>query len=260
MVRTSPLLNVMSKAAQNAGRSLRHDFGEIEQLQVSQKGPGDFVSSADLAAEKIIFEELSQAREGYGFLMEEQGEIKGSDKTHRWIIDPLDGTNNFLHGLPHFCTSIALEREGKLVAGVVYDPISDETFWGEKGKGSFCNNRRLRVSARNKLEACNMATGHFRHESAEDMKKQKALTKSCASVRILGSSALDLCWLAAGRFDFFWEPRLSAWDMAAAAIIITEAGGMISDDSGGSDFLKSGRLLATNSALHDPLLSLLKKA
>ena len=202
----SPSLNVMISAAQKAARSLRRDFGELENLQVSEKGPGDFVSNADLKAEEIIFDSLNHARPGYGFLMEEGGQVKGNDKTHRWIIDPLDGTTNFLHGIPHFSISIALEREGQLICGIVYNPISDELFYAEKGKGAFMNDRRLRVAGRNHLSQAVFACGdpHGTREGRDKFIPEiDSLLPKVSGLRRMASSALDLAWVAAGRFDGF---------------------------------------------------------
>ncbi len=248
MPQTSALLTVMIAAARKTGRALARDFGEVENLQVSRKGPADFVTAADLKAEKTLFEELSKGRPGYGFLMEERGEVVGSDKTHRWIVDPLDGTLNFMHGLPHFAISIALEREGALVAGVVYDVIKDELFWAEKGAGAYLNDRRLRVAARTELNDAVIATGlPFRGKPGHD----KALAElgrvmaATAGVRRFGSAALDLAYVAAGRVDGFWERGLSPWDFAAGAVLVREAGGFAREVDGG-DFMQTGAVIAGN--------------
>ena len=224
----SALMNVMLAAARKAGRSLARDFGEVEQLQVSLKGPANFVSAADTRAEEILFTELSHARPGYGFLMEERGEIKGADNTHRWIVDPLDGTTNFLHAIPIFAISIALEREGELVAGLIFNPANQETFTAERGKGAYLNDRRrLRVAARTELAASVIATGiphSGRPEHALFLRELQAVMASSAGVRRMGAAALDLAWTAAGRFDAFYERGVSAWDITAGAMLCTAAG------------------------------------
>ncbi len=249
----SPTLNVMISAARKAGRSLIRDFGEVEHLQVSIKGPGDFVSAADHKAEDIIFKELSKARVGYGFLMEERGEIIGADKSHRWIVDPLDGTTNFLHSNPIFAISIGLEREGQLVAGVIYNPASDELFTAEKGKGAYMNDRRLRVAAR-KTAADALVTTGIPHRGREGhprfLKEMGLLMGEVAGIRRTGSAALDLAFVAAGRFDAYWEHNLKAWDVAAGIVIVREAGGFVSDLKGGDKMLDSGDVLAANLHLH----------
>lgn len=259
----SALINVMVAAARKAGRSLARDFGEVENLQVSVKGPANFVSAADHRAEKILYEELSRAREGYGFLMEESGVIEGADKTHRWIIDPLDGTTNFLHSIPLFAISIGLEREGELVAGVIYNPVLDETYTAEKGKGAFLNDRRrLRVAGRRDPGDCVIATGiPHRGRPQHDLFRSELRTMmdTVAGLRRTGSAAIDLAWTAAGRFDAYWERNLKAWDLAAGILIVREAGGTVSDLSGGSDMLTSGDVLAGNPQIHKALLALLDK-
>jgi myo-inositol-1(or 4)-monophosphatase len=254
-MQTSPLINVMIGAARKAGRALARDFGEVENLQVSRKGPADFVSSADLKAEKTLFEELSKARPGYGFLMEERGEIPGTDKTNRFIVDPLDGTTNFLHGIPHFAISIALEREGILVAGVVYNIVRDELFWAEKGAGAYLNDRRLRVAARADMRDALFATGapwHGRPGHEIFLGELERVIAGAAGVRRFGSAALDLAYVAAGRFDGYWERGLNAWDVAAGAVLVREAGGHCKEIDGG-DFLKTGNVVAANERLM-PLL------
>ncbi len=259
----SALMNVMGKAARKAGRALARDFGEVEQLQVSVKGPADFVSRADLRAEKIIHEELARARPGYGFLMEEQGAVKGADTTHRWIVDPLDGTTNFLHGIPLFCISIALEREGELVAGLVYNPVMDEMFMAERGKGAFLNDRRIRVAARRKLDDAVAVTG-IPHRGKPDHGRFLAecgrVMQHMAGVRRSGSAALDLAWVAAGRFDAYWERRLNAWDIAAGIMLVREAGGIVTDADGGRKMLETGSVLCGNEYIHRGLLKLVNPA
>lgn len=256
MPQTSALMNVMIAAARKTARALTRDFGEVENLQVSRKGPSDFVSAADLKAEKTLFEELSKVRPGYGFLMEERGEVEGTDKTNRWIVDPLDGTSNFLHGIPHFGVSIALEREGVLVAGVVYSPARDELFWAEKGAGAYLNDRRLRVSARSDMRDALIATGTpFHGKPGHDvfLREVERVIAQTAGVRRFGAASLDLAYVAAGRFDGFWERGLSAWDVAAGAVLVREAGGFVTEIDGG-DFLKTGAIVAANERLL-PLLT-----
>ena len=251
MPQTSPTLNVMIASARKAARSLARDFGEVENLQISRKGPADFVSSADLKAEKTLFEELSKARPGYGFVMEERGVVEGTDKSHRWLVDPLDGTTNFLHGIPHFAVSIGLEREGVLVAGVVYNVVRDELFWAEKGAGAYLNDRRLRVDARNDLRDALIATGApFHGKPGHDvfLREVERVIAKTAGMRRWGAASLDLAYVAAGRFDAFWERNLSAWDIAAGAVLVREAGGVVTEPDGG-DFMKTGAVLASNTAL-----------
>lgn len=249
----SPTLNVMIAAARKAGRSLIRDFGEVEQLQVSIKGPANFVSNADHKAEDIIFRELNKARPDYAFLMEERGEVAGADKTHRWIVDPLDGTTNFLHSNPLFAISIGLEREGQLVAGVIYNPASDELFTAEKGKGAYMNDRRLRVAARKKIEDALVTTG-IPHRGREGhprfLSEIERLMREVAGIRRTGSAALDLAFVAAGRFDAYWEHNLKPWDLAAGIVIVREAGGFVSNLSGAANILETGDILAANPALH----------
>ncbi len=263
MATRSPIINVMTKAADKAARGLKRDFGEVEQLQVSMKGPADFVSTADHRAEKALREELGKARPNFGFIMEESGVIPGSDPQHRWIVDPLDGTTNFLHGLPHFAISSARERDGEIVAGLVYDPIKDERFWAEKGGGAFLNDRRLRVSSRRKAEEALVATGmpyHGHGEPGEFIGQLDAVMGSVAGIRRLGAASLDLAYVAAGRFDAFWEEHLSPWDIAAGMLLVREAGGYVSKTDGGEDVLGSGSVLAANDPLQQPILRLLRKA
>ena len=255
MPQTSALLNVTIAAVRKAARALARDFGEVENLQVSKKGPADFVSSADLKAEKTLFEELSKARPGYGFLMEERGAVEGTDKSHRWIVDPLDGTLNFLHGLPHWAISVGLEREGVLVAGVIYNVVRDELFWAEKGAGAFLNDRRLRVAARTSLSDSVIATGlPFMGKPGHDksLSEVKRVMGQTAGVRRFGSAALDLAYVAAGRFDGFWERDLKPWDFAAGAVMVREAGGLAKEIDDG-DFMESGAIIAANERLLTPL-------
>lgn len=258
----SALMNVMTAAALKAGRGLKRDFGEVENLQVSMKGPGDFVSAADRKAEKVVFEELSKSRPGYGFMLEEGGVIEGSDKSHRWLVDPLDGTTNFLHGMPIFAVSIALEREGHLVAGVVYNPATDDLFVAEKGQGAYHNNRRLRVAARHEFADALVGCGIPHLGKAKDHARFKAelsaVMARAGNLRRLGAAALDLAYVAAGRLDAFWERALSPWDIAAGIVLIREAGGFVSDAQGGDCMLEEGSICAGNEIMHRQLLALLR--
>jgi myo-inositol-1(or 4)-monophosphatase len=260
----SALMNVMLAAARKAGRSLARDFGEVEQLQVSVKGPANFVTAADTRAEQILYSELAHARPGYGFLMEERGEVKGADQTHRWIVDPLDGTTNFMHGIPIFAISIALEREGDLVAGLIYNPANQETFTAERGKGAYLNDRRrLRVAARTEIADCVLGTGiphRGRPEHDFFLKELAAVMAASAGVRRLGAASLDLAWTAAGRLDGFWERNLRPWDMAAGIVVLREAGGYVSDGEDKDKMLEKGSIVAGNEAIHARLLKLLKTA
>jgi len=258
----SPIMNVMVAAAEKAGRALRRDFGEIENLQVSRKGPGDFVTNADLRAEKILFEELQTARPGYGFLLEEGGEIEGTDKTHKWIVDPLDGTTNFMHGIPHFAISIALERDTKLVAGVVYNPITDELFSAERGNGAFYNHGRLRVAGRTDLSDAVLACGAphgARVGRDEFIEEMQTLLPKVAGIRRFGAASLDLAYVAAGRVDGFWERGLAPWDMAAGVVLVREAGGLVSDETNRNRFLETGTVVAGNEVIHAAILKNLQK-
>ena len=259
----SALLNVMVAAARKAGRSLRRDFGEVEKLQVSLKGPANFVTVADQRAEDILRIELAKSRPGYGFLGEEGGRQDGADKTHTWIVDPLDGTTNFLHGIPQFAISIALEREGTIIAGVIYNPANEELFVAERGKGAFLNDQRLRVAARQRLADAVISCGlpHLGRGDTALFRREFALVQErVAGLRRFGAAALDLAWVAAGRFDAFWERDLSSWDMAAGMLLVREAGGYISDLDGGDAILAKGQIAAGNETMHRELLSLLKKA
>jgi myo-inositol-1(or 4)-monophosphatase len=261
VARTSPLINVMSSAARKAARGLVRDFGEVEQLQVSVKGPGDFVSTADLRAERTLKTELSRARPGYGLLFEEGGETEGTDPHHRWVVDPLDGTTNFLHGIPHFAISIGLERDGEIVAGVIYEPTRDEMFWAEKGTGAYLNDRRLRVSGRRQLAESVIGTGlpfGGRGDHPKYLATLERVMAATSGVRRLGAAALDLAYVAAGRFDGFWEFGLFPWDIAAGLLLVREAGGFVSDLAGGQAMMTSGNVLAANSHLHLPLAALIR--
>ena len=259
MAQRSALLNVMTAAATKAARRLVRDFGEIENLQVSKKGPADFVTTADKKAEEVLVAGLTKARPRFGFLLEEGGKIEGADTSNRWIIDPLDGTTNFLHGIPHFSISIALERDGEPVAGVIYEPITDQMFWAEKGQGAYLNGRRIRVSARRRLEESLFATGiPFAGKQDHDrfLSQLKAVMAVSAGVRRFGSAALDLAYVAAGRYEGFWEFGLHPWDIAAGIVLVREAGGFVTDIGGGG-MMESGEILAANDSLHGPLLKIL---
>jgi myo-inositol-1(or 4)-monophosphatase len=260
---TSALMNVMFAAARKAGRSLARDFGEVEQLQVSVKGPANFVSAADHRAEQILHSELSRARPGYGLTMEERGEVEGADRTHRWIVDPLDGTTNFLHGIPIFAISIALEREGELVAALIYNPVNGDTFTAEKGKGAFLNDRRIRVSARRELADCVIVTGiphRGKPNHTRFLQEASVVMEKVAGVRRTGSAATDLAWTAAGRFDAFWEHDLNQWDVAAGILLVREAGGYVSDADGGQAMLEKGSIVAGNEAVQRQVLKLIGSA
>jgi len=259
----SATLNVMIKAAHRAARSLKRDLGEVEQLQVSLKGPRNFVCAADRRAETILREELAKARPDYGFLGEEGGAQAGNDKTHRWIVDPLDGTTNFLHGIPHFAIAIALERNGAIVAGLVYNPANDEMFIAERGKGAFLNDKRIRVAARQRLAEAIVACGlpHYgRGDLALARDEIAAAQRAFAGLRRYGAATLDLAWVAAGRLDAYWERDLSPWDLAAGSILVREAGGFISDLDGGDAILTKGNVVAGNDTMHRELLRLLQEA
>jgi myo-inositol-1(or 4)-monophosphatase len=260
----SPLITVMTQAARKAARALVRDFGEVENLQVSLKGPANFVSAADRRAEEILHAELSKARPTFGFLMEERGRIAGKDASHVWIVDPLDGTTNFLHGIPLFAISIGLERDGTLVAGLVFNPITDEMFVAERGKGAFLNDRRLRVAARRELADTVITCGLPHRGGRVDLDLfRKELTRvqpQVAGLRRTGAAALDMAWVAAGRFDGFWERGLSPWDLAAGLVILREAGGFATDIDGGDAVLEKGSVVAGNEFIHRALLGLLTNA
>ncbi len=261
MALRSALINVMVAAAQKASRKLLRDFGELENLQVSQKGPADFVSSADKTAEDTLRRELKKARPNFGFLLEESGEIEGQDTSNRWVIDPLDGTTNFLHGIPHFAISICLERDGEPHAGVIYQPVHDEMFWAEKGQGAFLNGNRLRVSGRGKLEDSLIATGiplRGAKDHAEFMTRLQDLMNVSGGVRRTGSAALDLAYVAAGRFDGYWENGLNAWDIGAGIVLVREAGGYVTDLDGGATMMKNGNVVAANDRLHTAFRKVLR--
>ncbi|MBL4905812.1 MAG: inositol monophosphatase [Sneathiella sp.] len=263
MARKSALINVMEAAARKASRKLLRDFNEVENLQVSRKGPADFVSNADIAAEKTIREELAYARPDYGFKLEEGGDVPAKDGTHYWIVDPLDGTTNFLHGLPHFAISIGLMEGKEIIAGVILDPVKDELFWASKGDGAFVNDHRLRVSARTRLADSVLATGipflgKPGHE--EFLREANEVMAISAGIRRFGAASLDMAYVAAGRFDGYWERGLSSWDLAAGIVIVREAGGLISQIDGGEKMLEKGDILATNSGINQPMMDILRKA
>lgn len=260
----SALINVMIKAAEKAAKSLKKDFGEVEHLQVSRKGPADFVSTADMQSQKILREELSKARPNFGFVVEEADMEKDtSGQSERWIIDPLDGTSNFLHGLPHWTVSIAAEREGEVVAGVIIDPIKDELFWAEKGVGAYCNSKRMRVSARRELSDCLIACGMpFAGVMARQpffTKQLDAVMPKVAGIRRWGVASLDLAYVAAGRFDAYWEAGLGYYDVAAGGLMVREAGGFVVPIETTKHPLKDGNLIATNAAIHDTVVKLIRQ-
>ncbi|RLL71334.1 inositol monophosphatase family protein [Paenirhodobacter hankyongi] len=254
-------LNLMIKAARKAGRSLVKDFREVENLQVSAKGPGDFVSRADREAERIIKEELRGARPSYGWLGEETGEEAGEDPTRRWIVDPLDGTTNFLHGLPHWAVSIALEHKGEIVSAVVFDAAKDELYWAEKGSGAFMNEMRLRVSGRNRMIESIFATGvpfGGRSTLPATLQDLARLMPVCAGVRRFGAASLDLAYVAAGKYEGYWERGIKAWDMAAGLLLVKEAGGFVGPVREGRDIFETGSVIAANGELFEPLCKVLR--
>lgn len=259
MTTASPTINIMIKAARKAARRLVRDFGEVENLQVSVKGPGDFVSNADRRAEQTIREELTEARPNYGWLGEESEPVAGKDPTRRWIVDPLDGTTNFLHGLPHWSISIGLEHKGEVVAGVILDPVKDEIFVAEMGQGAWLNDRRIRVSGRRDISEMIFATGVPWGGSPELPNALKDIAKlmpRCAGLRRMGSAALDLAYVAAGRYDGFWERGLHAWDMAAGLCILREAGGLFGSLTDG-DAMETGEVIAANAEIYEGFRKLL---
>ncbi len=263
MALKSPVINVMEAAARKASRGLIRDFGEVENLQVSKKGPADFVSAADLRVERILREELSKARPGWALLTEEKGGVLPADKEDAWIVDPIDGTTNFLHGIPHFCLTIAHWKKGEIVAGIIYQPIGDELFWAEKGMGAYHNRRRLRVSARQNLSDAVIATGlpfKGKEKHPRYVDTLAAVMPEVAGVRRFGAAALDLAWVAAGRFDGFWEYALMPWDIAAGILLVRESGGAVTDMDGGDAMLAKGEILAANAPLHKPLGRLISAA
>jgi myo-inositol-1(or 4)-monophosphatase len=265
----SPLMNVMQAAALKAGKALRKDYAELAALTISRKGPGDFVSEADRRAENILFQELSRARPGYGFLMEERGAVDGADKTHRFIIDPLDGTSNFLHGIPHFSISIGLEREGEMVAGLVYNPMTEEMFVAEKGQGAYVlgvsqrDTGRLRVSTRTEFADSVIGCGipHAgRSDAGKFMRELAGVMPRCAGIRRMGSAALDLAYVAAGKFEGFWERELSLWDVAAGIVLVREAGGFVTAIDGSANTEGGKSMLAACPGVHAELVTFLNRA
>ena len=263
MATPSALVSVMIEAAQKAARGLRRDFGELSELQVSKKGLADYVSAADLKAEATLFDALTKARPGYGFLGEERGMVEGTDKTHTWICDPLDGTTNFLHAIPHFAVTVALRREGQIVAGVTFNPATNDLYWAERGKGAFHNDKRLRVAARRTLDEALMATGIpflGKPGHGQFLKELHQISQKVCGVRRFGAAALDLAFVAEGRFDGFWERGLGPWDTAAGTLLVTEAGGKVTTADGGEDVHGEGTILATNHELHPLILERLRAA
>ena len=264
MATRSPVINVMVRAADKAARTLKRDFGEVENLQVSKKGPADFVSAADRRAEAKLRDELLRARPDFGLLMEEGGERAGNDEQNRrFIVDPLDGTSNFLHGLPHFAISIALEQRGELVAGVIYDPIKEEMFWAEKGVGAFLNDRRIRVSSRDRLEQALIATGapfKGHGDRSRFLAELDVVMENTAGIRRMGAASLDLAYVAAGRYDGYWERDLSPWDIAAGICLVREAGGFVGEIEGKAIRPESPSILAANTELEVPFQRLIQKA
>ena len=257
---SSANINVMVKACRKASKILIRDFGEIENLQVSLKGPGNFVTASDIKVEKILIDELQKARPSYSILSEEIGQIN-NDESFKWIIDPIDGTSNFLHGIPHFAISVGLEHNKEIICGIIYDPIKDEMFVAEKGNGSYLNNKRMRVSSRSKLKDCMICTGGPRHESDDrelSLEEQKKFSsKVLVPIRKLGSASLDMAYVAMGRFDGFWQRDLSYWDIAAGIIIVQESGGIITDFKGESEYIKNKTILATNSKINEEMIEVL---
>lgn len=263
MPQASANVNIMIKAARKAARNLLRDFGEVEQLQVSTKGPGDFVSRADIKAEQLIRTELTEARPNYGWLGEESGTAAGEDPTRQWIVDPLDGTTNFLHGTPHWAVSIGLEHKGEIVAGVIYDPVKDEMFVAEKGAGAYLNDRRMRVSGRRDLSEAVLGTGvpcTGRPGAGQALREIAALAPQVAGLRWLGAAALDLAYVAAGRYDGYWQRGQKPWDLAAGILMVREAGGFVEARDGSDDVLGSGGVIAANGNLLNALKSVLRPA
>ncbi len=251
----------MVKACRKASKTLIRDFGEVENLQVSLKGPGDFVTNCDKKVEKILIDELLKARPSYSILSEEIGEINNDD-SFKWIIDPIDGTSNFFHGIPHFAMSVGLEHNKEIICGIIYDPIKDEMFAAEKGNGSYLNNQRMRVSSRSKLEDCMIFTGGPRRESKnrEIALKEyyKFSVKILTPIRKLGSASLDLAYVAAGRCDGFWQRDLNYWDIAAGIILVKEAGGFVTDFNGENKYIQNRTILASNAKINKEMIEVLK--
>ncbi len=257
----SALINVMVKAARRAGRSLKRDLGEVENLQVSLKGPANFVTLADRRAEEMLHSDLTKARPGYGFIGEEGGTRIGDDKSHTWIVDPLDGTTNFLHGIPQFAISIGLQREGTVIAGLIYNPANEELYIAERGKGAFLNDQRLRVAGRRKLSesviACGLPhIGRGNHDLSR--LEMSEIQDKVAGLRRFGAASLDMAFIASGRLDGYWERNLQPWDLAAGQIIVREAGGIVSGIEGDDDPLKTGSVICGNEFIHAELVKILK--
>ena len=260
---TSANINVMVNACRKASKHIIRDFGEIEKLQTSVKGPGDFVTMTDKKVEEILIEELRKARPKYSVLSEEIGEIKNDDsEDFKWIIDPIDGTSNFLHGIPHFAISLALENKKEIICGIVFDPIKNELFSAEKGNGSYLNNQRMRVSARKKLKDCLIVTGGPRqnHQNKEVCIEEykKFSSKVLIPIRKMGSASLDMAYVAAGRCDGFWQRNLNYWDAAAGILLVKEAGGYVTDFFGEDKYLENKTILATNSRINEEMIEVLK--
>ncbi len=271
MVVKSPLINVMERAARKAGRGLIRDFGEVEQLQVSPKGPGGFVTTADVKSAGVLAEELSRMRPDFGYLSKQAGAVPGRDVEHRWIVDPLNGADNFLHGIPHFCISIAVERtamsagrvRSETIAGLVYTPLTDDSYWADKAQGAYLNDRRMRVSGRRKIAESLIAIGAptLDEESHQGfLSGTGALMEKAGTLRRFGAAALDLAYVAAGRFDGYWQEGLEPWNQAAGALLVREAGGFITELAGGSKMMDSGSIVAANDQLHTDMLRILEIA
>ena len=264
----SGIIRVMERAARKAGQRLRRDFGEVEHLQVSRKGPADFVTKADRASERTLYDELLQARPDWGFVLEEAGVIEGDPTMPRWVIDPLDGTSNFIHSLPHFAISIAVQEPrldgkgwGEISASLVYQPITDESFWAEKNRGAWLNDRRLRVSGRRRMGECVFATGlpfSGQGDLPASLKDLGRILPGCAGVRRWGAASLDMAYVAGGRFDGFWERGLKAWDLAAGILIVREAGGFVEAIDPEEQILESGQVIASNEAMFEPFAKLIR--
>ena len=258
---SSANINVMVKACRKAAKTLIRDFGEIENLQVSIKGPGDFVTASDKKVEKILIDELQKARPNYSILSEEIGKIN-NDESFKWIIDPIDGTANFLHGIPHFAISIGLEHDGEIICGIIYDPIKDEMFVAEKGNGSYLNNQRIRVSSRSKLENCIIFTGgpKIGVKNRELFLKEynNVSSRVPTTIRKLGSASLDMAYVAAGRCDGFWQRDLKYWDIAAGIILVRESGGFVTDFKGEKGYMQNKTILVTNSKINNEMIEILK--
>ncbi len=258
---SSANINILLKACRKAAKTLIRDFGEVEKLQVSLKGPGDFVTASDKKVEKILIDELQKARPNYSILSEEIGLIK-NDEEFKWIIDPIDGTANFLHGIPHFGISIGLEQNKEIICGIIYDPIKDEIFTAEKGNGAYLNNQRMRVSARSKLNNCIIFTGGPRHNAKnrelalEEYKKFSS--KVLIPIRKMGSASLDMAYVAAGRCDGFWQRNLNYWDIAAGIILVKESGGFVTDFNGNNEYIENKTILAANSRINEQMVEVLK--